>query len=136
MSLQKRIIQEDMEKTASESNCCYWTSVKKTYSFVVYKPCTEGENMLVHHFLENSAEKYPHKGAVWYKDLWASFLDIEQNANRIANFLIARGISRGDRIGLLRKLYDYIISYFGILKAGAVVVAINNEVTSDNLFSI
>jgi acyl-CoA synthetase (AMP-forming)/AMP-acid ligase II len=90
--------------------------------------------MLVHHFLENSAEKYPHKGAVWYKDLWASFLDIEQNANRIANFLIARGISRGDRIGLLMEnSIDYIISYFGILKAGAVVVAINNEVTSDNL---
>lgn len=90
--------------------------------------------MLVHHFLENSAEKYPDKGAVWYKDLWASFMEIEQNANRIANFLIKNGISRGDRIGLLMEnSINYIISYFGILKAGAVVVAINNEVTSGNL---
>ena len=90
--------------------------------------------MLVHHFLENSAEKYPHKEAVWYKDLWASFMDIEQNANRVTNFLIKNGISRGDRISLLMEnSISYIICYFGILKAGAVVVAINNEVTSDNL---
>jgi acyl-CoA synthetase (AMP-forming)/AMP-acid ligase II len=90
--------------------------------------------MLLHHFLENSAEKYPDKGAVWYKDLWASYLNIEQNANRIANFLIENGISRGDRVSLLMEnSINYIISYFGILKAGAVVVAINNEVTSDNL---
>ncbi len=90
--------------------------------------------MLVHHFLENSAEKYPNKEAVWHKDLWTSFMDIEQNANRIANFLIKNGISRGDRIGLLMEnSINYIISYFAILKAGAVVVAINNEVTSDNL---
>ncbi len=90
--------------------------------------------MLLHHFLENSAEKYPQKGAVWHKDVWVSFMDIEQNANRIANFLIKNGISRGDRISLLMEnSIKYIISYFGILKAGAVVVAINNEVTSDNL---
>ncbi len=90
--------------------------------------------MLVHHFLENSADKYPQKEAVWHKESWTSYMDIDQKANSIANFLIANGIHRGDRIALLMEnSTDYIICYFGILKSGAVVVAINNEVTADNL---
>lgn len=100
----------------------------------VIRSTIEGEIMLVHHFLENSADKYPQKNAVWYKDNWTSFLEIEQKANKIANFLIQKGISRADRVALLMEnSVDYIINYFAILKAGATVVAINNEITSDNL---
>lgn len=93
-----------------------------------------GGAMLLHQFLENSSEKYPEKCAVWDKNKWFSYLEIEQNANRIANFLISKNIGRGERVALLMEnSVAYICSYFGILKAGAVVVAVNNEITPVNL---
>lgn len=90
--------------------------------------------MLIHHFLENSADRFPEKEAVWCKDVWTSYMEIEQKANKIANHLIDCGITRGERVALLMdNSVEYIICYFGILKAGAVAVAINNEITPSNL---
>lgn len=60
--------------------------------------------------------------------------EIEQKANQLANTLLQHGIKRNDKIALLMEnSFDYIAAYFGILKAGAVVVALNNEITSVNL---
>jgi acyl-CoA synthetase (AMP-forming)/AMP-acid ligase II len=90
--------------------------------------------MLLNHLLENSADKYPDKDAVWFKDQWTSYKEIEEKANSIAQFLIGNGIRKGDRISLLiGNSFDYIICYFGILKAGGVTVALNNELTIPNL---
>ena len=41
----------------------------------------------INNFLENSAQKYPDKKAVWYKDHWMSYSEIEILSNRIANYL-------------------------------------------------
>ncbi|MEJ2637905.1 MAG: AMP-binding protein, partial [Calditrichia bacterium] len=90
--------------------------------------------MLVNQFLELSAEKHPDKEAVWYQDQWMTFSRIDKQANRIGNYLKERGIRRGDRVALLiENSFDYIIGYYGILKAGAVTVALNTETTVDSL---
>ncbi len=84
--------------------------------------------MLTHHFLENSADKYPDKEAVWYKDQSMTFSQIEQLANKLANYLKQVNICRGDRVAILyENSFDYVVSYFAVLKAGAVVVALNTE---------
>jgi acyl-CoA synthetase (AMP-forming)/AMP-acid ligase II len=91
-------------------------------------------HMLIQNFLENSAETYPNKCAVWHNNNSITYLQLDQKANKIANFLIENGINRGDRIALLiDNSIEYIISYFGILKAGAVVIALNNEIKPANL---
>lgn len=90
--------------------------------------------MLLSHFLEYSAEKFPHKEAVWFQNNWITYQQIEMSANRVANFLLAEGITRGDRVAiLLENSINYIICYFGIMKTGAVAVALNNEITPSNL---
>lgn len=84
--------------------------------------------MLVHQFLENSAKQFPNRKAVWFKDEWATFSQIEKKANKIANFLIDRGLKRGDRVAILfENSFDYIISYYAVLKAGAITVELNTE---------
>lgn len=86
--------------------------------------------MLIHHFLENAAERYPAKEAVYCSGMWMTYSEIQQKVQCLAAFFIEQGIKRGDRIGLLyENCFDYIISYFGILKAGCVVVALNTETT-------
>ena len=90
--------------------------------------------MLVNHFLTNSAEKFPDIKAVWFKENWLTFSEIEVKSNQLANYLKSRGINRGDRVALLlENSFNYIIAYFAILKTGAVTVALNTETKSDGL---
>ena len=90
--------------------------------------------MLIHHFLENSADSYPEKTAVIHKDKRFTYLEIEKKANTLANWLLDAGIKRGDRVAiLLRNSVEYIHAYYGALKAGAVVVPMNTGVGSKDL---
>jgi len=82
--------------------------------------------MQVHHILENAAKNYPNKDAVWDNNLWFQYSEIDSKASKLCSFLIINGINIGDRIALIHEnSIDYIIAYFGILKAGGVVVGLN-----------
>ena len=90
--------------------------------------------MQVNQFIENSSRKYPDKNAVWFNNKWITYSEIDVLSNKIANYLKEKGIERGDNIALLyENTFNYIIAYFGILKAGCVVVALNTETTTDAL---
>ena len=55
-----------------------------------------------------------------------SYRQLDQASDRVAANLAAAGIGPGDRIALqLPNIPQFLISYFGILKAGAVVVPLN-----------
>lgn len=90
--------------------------------------------MLIHHFLENSADLYPDKTAVIHKDKRFTYLEIEKKANTIANWLLDAGLNRGDRVAiLLRNSVEYTYAYYGSLKSGAVVVPMNTGLESKDL---
>jgi acyl-CoA synthetase (AMP-forming)/AMP-acid ligase II len=90
--------------------------------------------MQVNNFLEHSAQQYPDKPAVWYKNEWMTYGQIEQRANQIAHFLVENKVRRGERVALLlENSFDYIINYYAVLKAGAVTVALNTETNTDSL---
>ncbi|MGZ6240243.1 MAG: class I adenylate-forming enzyme family protein [Syntrophales bacterium] len=79
--------------------------------------------MLVHQFLENSAERRPDHVAIVHGATRVAYAEVEQTSNRIANVLMAQGIVRGDRVAiLLENSYSYIAAYYGILKTGAITV--------------
>ena len=62
---------------------------------------------------------------------WEEF---NKRANRFANFLLSRGIKKGDRVAiLLMNCIEFLPIYFGILKAGALVVPLNYRYTSDEI---
>jgi acyl-CoA synthetase (AMP-forming)/AMP-acid ligase II len=90
--------------------------------------------MQINHFLENSAQKFSDKPAVWYKNQWMNFGEIEVCSNKVANYLVECGMKRGDRIAILfENSFDYIISYYAVLKIGCVTVALNTETTTESL---
>ncbi|MCL1805363.1 MAG: acyl--CoA ligase [Clostridiales bacterium] len=66
------------------------------------------------------------------KDLtWRAFDDM---ANQFANLLISRGITRGDKVGILMmNCIEWLPIYFGVLKVGAVVVPLNFRYSSDEI---
>lgn len=90
--------------------------------------------MQINHFLENSARNFPDKQAVWFHGDWKTYSQIDAMANRLANYLLSAGIDRGDRVAILyENSFEYIASYFAVLKIGCVTVALNTETTTQTL---
>ena len=76
--------------------------------------------------LEDSARKYPERDAVVFGDTRLTYAQVNAAANQVANLLVARGIRPGDKVALSCPNLPYFpIVYYGILKAGAVVVPLN-----------
>jgi len=62
---------------------------------------------------------------------WSVF---DEKANRVANMLLDRGISKGQKCSiLLMNCLEWLPIYFGILKAGAIAVPLNFRFTSDEI---
>ena len=92
--------------------------------------------MLVHHYLEKSANLFSEKPAVFSANKWHTYDYINKQANRLARFLLKSGVVKGDRVGfLIENSVEYIITYYAILKTGAISVALNTEsIPSDIAF--
>ncbi len=76
--------------------------------------------------LEDSARRYPDRAAVVLGPQRLTYSQVEAAANQVANMLVARGIQPGDKVALSCPNLPYFpIVYYGILKAGAVVVPLN-----------
>jgi len=89
---------------------------------------------LIHHFLENSARLYPDKTALVHEKTRATYSEINTQADKLANFLISMGIERADRIAIIfENCLEYVVSYYGCLKAGSVVAPLSTELKSDTL---
>jgi fatty-acyl-CoA synthase len=76
---------------------------------------------------EVSARRFPDKPFLVYYDTQISFAAFHNEAERIAGFLQQRcGIRQGDRVLLLmQNSPQFMIGYYGILRANAVVVPLN-----------
>ena len=62
---------------------------------------------------------------------WSVF---DEKANRVANLLLSRGISRGQKVGiLLMNCLEWLPIYFGVLKSGAIAVPMNFSYTADEI---
>ena len=73
-----------------------------------------------------AAESKPDQDCIIYGSRKISYKDIHNSSTSLAGNLIAQGLSKGDRVGvLLGNTPAFLQAFFAILKAGGVVVAIN-----------
>ena len=80
----------------------------------------------LHGILHESAEKFPQKTAIVYGEQEITYAQLDLLSNQLANVLIKLGINKGDRVAIfLPNTPQFIIAYFGILKAGAVATTIS-----------
>ena len=60
--------------------------------------------------------------------------DFNKEANRFANLLLTRGVKKGDKVALLlMNCIEWLPIYFGVLKAGAMVVPLNYRYTAEEI---
>ena len=72
------------------------------------------------------------KGTPYRREMtWKEF---DRRANRTANLLLSRGIEKGTKVGLLMtNSIRWLPIYFGILKAGCIVVPLNYRYTGEEI---
>ena len=76
--------------------------------------------------LEDSARRYPDRDAVVLGNERQSYAELNRHANKIASLIVARGVQPGDKVALsCPNIPEFLAVYYGILKAGAVVVPLN-----------
>ena len=89
---------------------------------------------LVHHFLENSAARFPDKIALIHGDQRLTYQQINQLSNQLASSLADMGVKRQDRVIIfLDNSVEAVIALFGILKAGAIFVMLNPAMKAKKL---
>jgi len=77
-------------------------------------------------FLRDSAKKYPDKTAIIYFDRKITFRELDVLSDKFATALVDFGVKKGDKVAIfLPNIPQFVISYYGALKAGAVVTAIS-----------
>ncbi|MGC8936437.1 MAG: long-chain-fatty-acid--CoA ligase [Candidatus Methanomethylicaceae archaeon] len=76
--------------------------------------------------LSKSAERFGGKTAIIWNEKEYSFRDLNSMSNRFANALLKMGITKGDRVCIfMQNSPEFVISHFGIIKAGGVTVPLN-----------
>jgi long-chain acyl-CoA synthetase len=77
--------------------------------------------------LENASFHFPNRPALSDSGLEITYSELNDRANRVATGLLALGVKPGEHIGLLApNSANWLIFYFGVLKAGAVAVTFSS----------
>lgn len=76
--------------------------------------------------LARNARRVPDRLALVYESVRMTYRELDDAVNRAARALAELGVVKGDRVGLMAfNSAEFIISYYGALRAGAIVVPLN-----------
>jgi non-ribosomal peptide synthetase component F len=87
---------------------------------------------LVHELFEAQSLKNPDAIAVKYLDHEITYGELDQSANKLANYLIEKGVRPGSFVGIsLDRSSEMIVSVLATLKAGGAYIPIEPAFPSD-----
>jgi long-chain acyl-CoA synthetase len=79
-----------------------------------------------HEILTKTAKEHPEKAAMLYFDGEVTYRELDSLSDKFAVALAALGVKKGSKVAIfLPNIPQFVIAYFGILKAGAVLTAIS-----------
>ncbi|AWD86944.1 MULTISPECIES: fatty acid--CoA ligase family protein [Bacillus] len=84
--------------------------------------------------LEETASQKPEKPACLFQDQYMTYEELAGKIKAFANGLEDRGLKKGDHLALLLgNTPDFVIAFFGALKAGIVVIPVNPVYTPSEI---
>lgn len=84
--------------------------------------------------LPAAATRHGDRTALVVDERRMTFRELDAQSNRVANGLVALGVRPGDRVGLFGpNCCEWVVSYYGIAKTGAVLNPLSSMLTSDEL---
>jgi acyl-CoA synthetase (AMP-forming)/AMP-acid ligase II/ABC-type nitrate/sulfonate/bicarbonate transport system permease component len=82
--------------------------------------------MIVGEYLQRQARERPDKVAVICNETQLTFAELNLKANRMANWLLAQGLKKGDRaVMLLPNCAEFAVVYFALMKIGVIAVILD-----------
>src|SRR5262245_30437922 len=76
--------------------------------------------------LVTSAKEFPDRPAIRLDDTVVTYTELDQRSAGVAGLLAERGVQPGDRVAImLPNVPQFAAIYYGILRAGGVVVPMN-----------
>lgn len=91
-------------------------------------------NQSVHRLFEEQVLKIPDEPAVIARDKILTYLQLNEQANRIAHSLMEMGVKRGDLVAFALPRKSYLLAViFGILKAGAAYLPIDPQFPEERI---
>ena len=85
--------------------------------------------------LESTVRRYPDKVGFVSEDRRLTFEEFDGMVNRIASGLSKHGVKRGDHVALLLGVQmEFPLSFFALMKLGAIVVPLNTRFKGEELF--
>ncbi|MDM5360011.1 AMP-binding protein [Peribacillus sp. ACCC06369] len=92
------------------------------------------EDKPLYSFLKESAEEFPDKVSIHFQGKELTFQEVHESALKFAAYLKSIGLQKGERVAvMLPNCPQGVISFFGILMAGGVVVQTNPTYTEREL---
>ena len=102
----------------SDSHLPFWPSYAPRHLWV---PQTS-----LYYNLEVAAARFPSKPFIVFYDTTISFRRFKEETEKVAGWLQACGVGKGDRVLVYtQNSPQFMIAFYGILRAGAVVVPVN-----------
>ncbi len=90
--------------------------------------------MTLGRMLEETAQRLPRKCAIKFYTRKISYKELNESVNKISHSLLSLALKKGDRVGIFSEnCPEYIMSYFGALKIGGIVVPINSFLTGSEV---
>jgi len=84
--------------------------------------------------IDNIAERLPDHKALVFEDRHLTYSELLSSINRLSNALVRAGVQKGDRVvTLMGNRPEFAISYFAIMRVGAIAVTLNPLSTSYEL---
>ncbi|MHA1967721.1 MAG: AMP-binding protein [Candidatus Hodarchaeales archaeon] len=94
----------------------------------------------LYQFLDDSTKEFPNLDAVlletksFNKIAKLTFSELGEQTDKFAAFLADKGIKTGDKVAVfLPNMVEFVVAYYGILKAGATVVSLNFQYPASEL---
>ena len=90
--------------------------------------------MFLDDFIEKAAEMHSDAIAIEQGEIRYTYRQVEQLANRLANFLLTKGIVPDDKVVILLPRCAFVpIAMLGVLRAGAAYIPLDPEIPADRV---
>ncbi|MBW2345281.1 MAG: long-chain fatty acid--CoA ligase [Deltaproteobacteria bacterium] len=93
--------------------------------------------MFIGDWIRKWSDLFPRKTAVIEGEKRFSYVDINKNCNKIANYLLSKSVSKGDRVAVLSyNTHKFLEIYFAANKIGALFVPLNWRMAAEEITGI
>ncbi|KAI8602301.1 putative FAT1-long-chain fatty acid transporter [Dissophora ornata] len=99
-----------------------------------YRSYEKNDTVNISYRFEEACNKHPNKEALVFEGKSYTFAEIQRESNRMGNWLLSKGVKRGDIVSLfMQNRPEFLFCWLGINKIGATGAFINTNLTGKPL---